>query len=50
MVHGFSDLGLKTGQLQFRNLTHKIIVSVYWFVPQNQVGDGLSVAPQNRRE
>jgi hypothetical protein len=24
-------------------------VTVSWFVPQNQVGFGLSVAPQNRR-
>jgi hypothetical protein len=23
---------------------------VYWFVPQNQAGYGLSVVPQNRRE
>jgi hypothetical protein len=23
---------------------------VYWFGPQNQVGDGFSVAPQTRRE
>jgi hypothetical protein len=25
-------------------------VTVSWFEPQNQVGDGLSVAPQNRQE
>jgi hypothetical protein len=25
-------------------------VTVSWFVPQNQAGDGLSVATQNRRE
>jgi hypothetical protein len=24
-------------------------VAVFWFVPQNQVGFGLSVTPQNRR-
>jgi hypothetical protein len=34
---GFGDLGLK------------ITATVSWFVPQNQVGFGLSVAPQNRR-
>jgi hypothetical protein len=25
-------------------------VTVSWFEPQNQVGDGLSVVPQNRQE
>jgi hypothetical protein len=34
---GFSGLGLK------------ITATVSWFGPQNQVGLGLSVAPQNRR-
>jgi hypothetical protein len=29
-------------------LAHKITVTVSWFGPQNQVGDGLSVAPQKR--
>jgi hypothetical protein len=33
----FGDLGLK------------IITTISWFVPQNQVGFGLSVAPQNRQ-
>jgi hypothetical protein len=33
---GFADLGLK------------ITATVSWFWPQNQVGFGLSVAPQNR--
>jgi hypothetical protein len=23
---------------------------IFWFGPQNQAGDGLSVAPQNRQE
>jgi hypothetical protein len=27
----------------------KITAMVSWFVPQNQVDDGLSVAPQNQR-
>jgi hypothetical protein len=37
VVEGFPGLGLK------------ITVTVSWFGPQNQVGFGLSVAPQNRR-
>jgi hypothetical protein len=37
MTTRFGDLGLK------------ITAMVSWFVPQNQVGFGLSVAPQNRR-
>jgi hypothetical protein len=35
-------------QLQFGDLGLKIIMTVSWFVPQNQSGFGLSVAPQNR--
>jgi hypothetical protein len=35
-------------QLWFSNLNFKITVMVSWFVPQNQLGFGLSVAPQNR--
>jgi hypothetical protein len=31
-------------------LAHKITAKVSWFEPQNQVGYGLSVAPQNQRE
>jgi hypothetical protein len=31
-------------------MAHKITVMVSWFGPQNQVGYGLSVAPQNQRE
>jgi hypothetical protein len=34
-------------QLSFGDLAHKIIVTVSLFGPQNQVGNGLSVAPQN---
>jgi hypothetical protein len=36
-------------QLWFGDLGLKITAMVSWFVPQNQVGYGLSVAPQNRR-
>jgi hypothetical protein len=36
-------------QLWFGDLGHKITATVSWFGPQNQVGFGLSVAPQNRR-
>jgi hypothetical protein len=34
----------------FGDLVHKITVAVSWFGPQNQVGYGLSVMPQNRWE
>jgi hypothetical protein len=34
----------------FADLVHKITVAVSWFGPQNQVGYGLSVMPQNRWE
>jgi hypothetical protein len=37
-------------QLRFGDLAHKIIVVVSWFGPQNQVGNGLLVVPQNRQE
>jgi hypothetical protein len=37
-------------QLRFGDLTHKITAKVSWFGPQNQVGYGLSVVPQNRQE
>jgi hypothetical protein len=46
---GFPGLGLKTGSSWFGDLGLKITTTVSWFVPQNQVGFGLSVAPQNRR-
>jgi hypothetical protein len=45
---GFSGFGLKTGSW-FSNLSLKIVTTVSWFGPQNQVGFGLSVAPQNQR-
>jgi hypothetical protein len=44
-----SGLGLKIGSYRFDDLGIKIIVTVSWFVPQNQAGFGFSVAPQNRR-
>jgi hypothetical protein len=34
-------------QLQFGDLSFKIITTVSWFGPQNQAGFGLLVAPQN---
>jgi hypothetical protein len=37
-------------QLRFSDLAHKTTTTVYWFVRQNQVGYGWSVAPQNRWE
>jgi hypothetical protein len=43
---GFPDLGLKTGS---SDLGLKITATVSWFGPQNQVGFGLSVVPQNRQ-
>jgi hypothetical protein len=36
-------------QLWFSDLGLKITAIVSWFVPQNQVGFGLSVAPENQR-
>jgi hypothetical protein len=58
---GFWRFGLKTYYdgfpvwpqnrwLWFGDLGLKITATVSLFGPQNQVGDGLSVAPQNRRE
>jgi hypothetical protein len=44
---GFSGFGLKTGSSGLVIWVSKSPVS--WFGPQNQVGFGLSVAPQNRR-
>jgi hypothetical protein len=45
-----SRFGPQNQQLRFDDLCLKITATVSWFGPQNQVGDGLSVAPQNRRE
>jgi hypothetical protein len=36
-------------QLWFGDLGLKITATISWIGPQNQVGFGLSVAPQNRR-
>jgi hypothetical protein len=46
---GFPGLGLKTGSSSLVIWGVKITATVSWFVPQNQLGFGLSVAPQNRR-
>jgi hypothetical protein len=32
------------------DLAYQITATVSWFGAQNQVGDGFSVVPQNRRE
>jgi hypothetical protein len=45
-----SQFGPQNKQIWFGDLGLKITATVSWFVPQNQVGDGLSVAPQNRFE
>jgi hypothetical protein len=44
-----SRFGPQNWQLQFGDLGFKIILMVSWYGPQNQVGFGLSVAPQNRQ-
>jgi hypothetical protein len=38
-----SRFGSQNWQLRFDDLAQKITVKVSWFVPQNQVGGGLSV-------
>jgi hypothetical protein len=43
-----SQFGPRNRQLRFNDLGLKITVTVSCFVPQNQVGFDLSVAPQNR--
>jgi hypothetical protein len=43
-----SRFGPQNRQLRFGDLGLKITATVSWFGPQNQVGFGLSVAPQNR--
>jgi hypothetical protein len=45
-----SQFGPQNWQLWFDDLAHKITTTVSWFGPQNQVGYGLPVVPQNRRE
>jgi hypothetical protein len=46
----FFWFGCQNWQLRFGNLGLKITMTVSWFEPQNQVGDGLSIVPQNRQE
>jgi hypothetical protein len=45
-----SWFGPQNWQLWFGDLAYKITVMVSWFGPRHQVGDGLSVAPQNQQE
>jgi hypothetical protein len=42
-----SRFGPQNLQLRFDDLGLKITTTVSWFGPQNQVGDGLSITPQN---
>jgi hypothetical protein len=42
-----SQFGPQNQHLWFGDLGLKITTTVSWFVPQNQVGYGLLVAPQN---
>jgi hypothetical protein len=46
---GFSVEPRNQGGGEFLGLGLKIIATLSWFVPQNQVGFGLSVVTQNRR-
>jgi hypothetical protein len=39
--------GPQNRQLRFDDFGLKITMTISWFVPQNQVGYGLSVVPQN---
>jgi hypothetical protein len=43
-----SRFGPQNRQWRFGDLAHKINTMVFWFGPQNQVGYGLSIAPQNQ--
>jgi hypothetical protein len=45
-----SRFGPQNRQLRFGDLGLKITATVSWFGPQNQVSDGLSIAPQNRQQ
>jgi hypothetical protein len=47
VVEGF-PVWASNRQLWFGDLGLKITATVSWFGPQNQVGFGLSVVPQNR--
>jgi hypothetical protein len=44
----FSSLVSKLVATVFSSLASKLVATVSWFGPQNHVGFGLSVAPQNR--
>jgi hypothetical protein len=44
-VAQISQFGPQNRQLRFGDLCLKITAMFSWFVPQNQVGDGLSIAP-----
>jgi hypothetical protein len=43
----FTDLASKSVATVFSSLVSKLVAMVSWFGSQNQVGFGLSVAPQN---
>jgi hypothetical protein len=43
----FTDLTSKSVATVFSSLVSKLVAMVFWFGSQNQVGFGLSVAPQN---
>jgi hypothetical protein len=45
-----SRFGPQNWQLRFGDMGHKITATVSWFGPQNHVGYGLSIVPQNRWE
>jgi hypothetical protein len=49
LVARVSRFGPQNSQQRFGDLGLKITATVSWFEPQNQVGDSLSVAPQNQR-
>jgi hypothetical protein len=49
VVEDFPVWALKLAA-RFGDLGIKITTTVSWFGPQNQVGDALSVASQNRQE
>jgi hypothetical protein len=49
-LHRVSRFGSQNPQLRFGDLGLKITTTVFLFGPENQVGYGLSVAPQNRQD
>jgi hypothetical protein len=48
--HEFLGWASKPWSTGFPVWAWKSVTAVWWFGPQNEVGDGLSVAPQNWRE